>query len=116
MGEFEGAAPSRSLFYHQTHVINELFKQSQERTIPMPGRKRARNDPKVVNSQHTDEEKGQQPGTADAENMEERSRTANPDPSRSGESLREGGVNEQQGEPPPGYFTVAPGKQQGGKR
>jgi hypothetical protein len=83
----------------------------------MPGRKRARNNPEVVTSQHQDDEhERQKPGAANAENLEERSRTANPDPSRSVESLKEGGVNEHLGEPPPGYFTVAPGKQQGGKR
>ncbi len=64
----------------------------------MPGRKRARNDVKVVTSQHNDEEhKRQKSDGANAENLDERSRTANPDPSRSIESLKEGGDNEQLG-------------------
>lgn len=35
---------------------------------------------------------------------------------RSNNSAIEGGANEKQGEPPPGYFTEAPGHQNGGKR
>lgn len=81
----------------------------------MAGRKRPRNDPEVVESQHNNEQ-NTQPGTENAENLDKRSRTANPDTSRSIESIKEGGANEQQGEPPEGYFTVAPGKQMGGKR
>lgn len=35
---------------------------------------------------------------------------------RSNQSAKEGGQNEQQGEPNPGYGSVAPGMQGGGKR
>lgn len=69
----------------------------------MPGRKRARTD------------------KADAQRERPERHSANPhagapDASRSAESIEEGGQNERRGEPPEGYFTVAPGKQQGGKR
>ena len=84
----------------------------------MAGRKRPRTDPEVANAQfgRDPDEAETQPTGANEKNRADNQRANKPDQSRSAHSIEEGGQNEQQGEPPPGYFTVAPGKQQGGKR
>jgi len=84
----------------------------------MAGRKRPRTDPEVVNAQfdRDPDETEAQPTGANEKNHADNTRDNKPDQSRSIESLKEGGQDENRGEPPPGYFTVAPGKQQGGQR
>ncbi len=79
----------------------------------MPGRKRARTDNEVENAQHGeqhDEEQGRQ-GNLEATNADDMGATH-----RSEELFVEGGDNREQGEPQPGYGSVAPGIQGGGKR
>ena len=87
----------------------------------MPGRKRARTEPEVVESQF-DTQHSDQPAQEDQEATERgsktrgRGQTGKAHKHRSADSVVEGGQDEYRGEPPEGYFTVAPGKQQGGKR
>lgn len=79
----------------------------------MPGRKRPRTDPEVANAQHGeqhDEEQGKQPDL-EATNADEMGATH-----RSARSMEAAGDNRELGEPQPGYGTVAPGIQGGGKR
>jgi hypothetical protein len=79
----------------------------------MPGRKRARTDAEVSNAQHGEQHESEQGRQSDAEaaNADEMGATH-----RSGESFVEGGDNQDLGEPQPGYGTVQPGVQGGGKR
>ena len=79
----------------------------------MPGRKRARTDAEVENAQHgehQDSEQGRQ-GNMQSTNADKMGATH-----RSGEEFVEGGDNQELGEPQPGYGTVQPGVQEGGKR
>lgn len=79
----------------------------------MPGRKRARTDSEVEHAQHGeqhDSEQGRQ-GHLEATNADEMGVAQ-----RSEESVVKGGENQELGEPQPGYGSVAPGIQGGGKR
>jgi hypothetical protein len=86
----------------------------------MPGRKRARTDPQVVESRF-DTARDERPDQADEATektegaLKDRSKSG-AGASRSAHSIEEGGENEYRGEPPAGYYSVAPGKQNGGKR
>lgn len=79
----------------------------------MPGRKRARTDAEVENAQHGEHHESEQgrQATAEATNADEMGATH-----RSNEEFVEGGDNQVLGEPQPGYGTVRPGVQGGGKR
>jgi hypothetical protein len=79
----------------------------------MPGRKRARTDAEVVHAQHGERHETEQGRQEDIEatNADEMGATH-----RSEHSFVKGGDNQEQGEPQPGYGSVAPGIQGGGKR
>ncbi|HEU5012695.1 MAG TPA: hypothetical protein VFT66_09140 [Roseiflexaceae bacterium] len=79
----------------------------------MPGRKRARTDSEVENAQHGEHHESEQGRHEDIEdtNADEMGVAQ-----RSVRSVEEGGDNKELGEPQPGYGTVQPGIQGGGKR
>lgn len=86
----------------------------------MPGRKRARTDPKVVESRFDTPREERPDQAAEAtdktENAPRDRSKGGVDASRSIHSIEEGGENEYLGEPPAGYYSVAPGKQNAGRR